>query len=151
MRMQLSASLQVAHKILKLNGNTASHNLKNKLYNRLMCFNASKHRHSSTKFGFVCFLNYRSVSQKNKKLLLLGVLRLNNGLAQVGLDGRAMSSSNAAVQQFWRDVNYLALELNLYISKLIGIGTGLDIKNSPPDAKPERCTQPYLKIPFTFK
>jgi hypothetical protein len=49
-----------------------------------------------------------------------------------------MSSGNAAVQRLQRDVNYLALELNLYISKLIGSGTGLDIKNSPPDAKPER-------------
>jgi hypothetical protein len=59
------------------------------------------------------------------------VLRLNNGLAQVGLDGRTMSISNAAVQQFWRDVNYLALELNLYISISIGIGTGLDVKKCP--------------------
>jgi hypothetical protein len=67
-----------------INGNRASHNLKNKLCNRLMRDNTNKHRHSSTKLGFVCFLNYRSVSQKNKKLLLLGVLRLNNGLAQVG-------------------------------------------------------------------
>jgi hypothetical protein len=50
-----------------------------------------------------------------------------------------MSSGNAAVQQSQQDVNYLAFELNLYISILIGIGTGLDIKNSPPDAKPERC------------
>jgi hypothetical protein len=57
-----------------------------------------------------------------------------------GVDGRTMSISNAAVQQFRRDVNYLALELNLYISMSIGIGTGLDIKNSPPDAKPETLT-----------
>jgi hypothetical protein len=71
-------------------------------------------------------------------LLLLGVLRLNNGLAQVGVDERTMGSGNAAVQQFQQDVNYLALELNLYISIQIGIGTGLDVKNSPPDAKPER-------------
>jgi hypothetical protein len=85
------------------------------------------------------------VSQKNKKLLLLGVLRLNNGLAQVGVDGRTMSIGNAAVQQSQRDVNYLALELNLYISKKIGIGTGLDVKNVPPDAKPERCRQCDLK------
>jgi hypothetical protein len=49
-----------------------------------------------------------------------------------------MGSGNAAVQQSRQDVNYLALELNLYISISIGIGSGLDIKNSPPDAKPER-------------
>jgi hypothetical protein len=49
-----------------------------------------------------------------------------------------MRSGNAAVQRLQRDVNYLALELNLYISISIGGGTGLDIKNSPPDAKPER-------------
>jgi hypothetical protein len=55
-----------------------------------------------------------------------------------GVDGRTMGISNAAVQQLKRDVNYLALELNLYISISIGIGTGLDVKNSPPDAKPER-------------
>jgi hypothetical protein len=77
-----------------------------------MCDGANKRRHSFTKFDFVCFLNYRSVSQKNKKLLLLGVLRLNNDLAQVGVDGRTMSISNAAVQQSQRDVIYLALELN---------------------------------------
>jgi hypothetical protein len=65
----------------------------------------------------------------------------NIGLAQVGLDGRTMSSSDAAVQRLQRDVNYLALELNLYISISIGIGTGLDVKNSPPDAKPERWQQ----------
>jgi hypothetical protein len=59
------------------------------------------------------------------------VLRLNNGLAQVGVDGRTMSSSNAAVQQSQQDVNYLALELNLYISILISIGTGLDIIKCP--------------------
>jgi hypothetical protein len=59
------------------------------------------------------------------------VLRLNNGLAQVGLDGRTMSISNAAVQQLRLDVNYLALELNLYISILIGSGTGLDVKKIP--------------------
>jgi hypothetical protein len=49
-----------------------------------------------------------------------------------------MGSSNAAVQQFQQDVIYLTLELNLYISISIGSGTGLDVKNSPPDAKPER-------------
>jgi hypothetical protein len=49
-----------------------------------------------------------------------------------------MISSNAAVQQSQQDINYLALELNLYISISIGSGTGLDVKNSPPDAKPER-------------
>jgi hypothetical protein len=59
------------------------------------------------------------------------VLRLNNGLAQVGLDGRTMSSGNAAVQQSQQDVNYLALELNLYISISIGIGTGLDVIKFP--------------------
>jgi hypothetical protein len=47
-----------------------------------------------------------SVAKKNKKLLLLGVLRLNNGLAQVGVDGRTMSSINAVVQQSQRDVIY---------------------------------------------
>jgi hypothetical protein len=56
-------------------------------------------------------------------LLLLGVLRLNIGLAQVGVDGRTMGIGNAAVQQSQRDVNYLALELNLYISISIGIGS----------------------------
>jgi hypothetical protein len=96
-----------------------------------MFANTSKYRHSSKKSGFVCFLNYRSLSQKNKKLLLLVVLRLNNGLAQVGVDGRTMSSSNAAVQRLQRDVNYLALELNLYFSLLIGIGTGLDVIKFP--------------------
>jgi hypothetical protein len=49
-----------------------------------------------------------------------------------------MISGNAALQQSQQDVNYLALELNLYISISIGNGTGLGIKNSPPDAKPER-------------
>jgi hypothetical protein len=48
-----------------------------------------------------------------------------------------MGISNAAVQRLQLDVSYLALELNLYISISIGSGTGLDIKNSPPDAKPE--------------
>jgi hypothetical protein len=32
----------------------------------------------------------------------------------------------------------------LYISILIGSGTGLDVKNSPPDAKPERYV-PYMR------
>jgi hypothetical protein len=59
------------------------------------------------------------------------VLRLNNGLAQVGVDVITISSGNAAVQQLQRDVNYLALELNLYISISIGIGTGLDVKKFP--------------------
>jgi hypothetical protein len=52
-----------------------------------------------------------------------------------------MSISNAAVQQSQRDIIYLAVEYILYISISIGIGTGLDIKNSPPDAKPERWLQ----------
>jgi hypothetical protein len=77
------------------NGNSALHNLKNKRGNRLMRANASKHWHSSIKFYFVCFLNYRSLSQKNKKLLLLGVLRLNIGLQQVWLDVRPMGIYNA--------------------------------------------------------
>jgi hypothetical protein len=55
-----------------------------------------------------------------------------------------MSISNAAVQQFRRDVNYLAMELNLYISISIGIGTRLDVKNSPPDAKPETLYANFL-------
>jgi hypothetical protein len=46
------------------------------------------------------------VAKKNKKLLSLGVLRLNIGLAQVGLDGRTMSGSNAAVQRLQLDVIY---------------------------------------------
>jgi hypothetical protein len=58
-----------------------------------------------------------SFAKKTKSCFYYVVLRLNNGLAQVGLDGRTMSSSNAAVQQSKQDVNYLALELNLYISK----------------------------------
>jgi hypothetical protein len=40
-----------------------------------------------------------------------------------GVDGRTMSISNAAVQRLQQDVNYLALELNLYISISIGIGS----------------------------
>jgi hypothetical protein len=48
-----------------------------------------------------------------------------------GVDGRTMGISNAAVQQSQRDVNYLALELNLYISISSGIGTGLDIIKFP--------------------
>jgi hypothetical protein len=42
-----------------------------------------------------------------------------------------MSSGNAAVQQSQLDVNYLALELNLYISISIGGGTGLDVIKFP--------------------
>jgi hypothetical protein len=68
---------------------------------------------------------------KVKKQLLLNRKAAYNGLAQVGLDGRAMSSGNAAVQQSQQDVNYLAMELNLYISISIGIGTGLDVKKCP--------------------
>jgi hypothetical protein len=48
-----------------------------------------------------------------------------------GVDGRTMSISNAAVQRLQRDVNYLALELNLYISISIGSGTGLDVIKVP--------------------
>jgi hypothetical protein len=77
-------------------------------------------------------------------LHLLGVLRLNNGLAQVGVDGRTMSSSNAAVQQPQQDVIYLALELNLYISISIGIGTGLDVKKCP-TWTPSRTVSTNLK------
>jgi hypothetical protein len=52
-------------------GNIASHNLKNKRCNRLMCNNTSKYWHSSTKSSFVCFLNYRSVSQKKQKVAFI--------------------------------------------------------------------------------
>jgi hypothetical protein len=67
------------------------------------------------------------VTKKTKCCFYYTVLRLNNGLAQVGVDVITISSGNAAVQQLQRDVNYLALELNLYISISIGIGTGLDV------------------------
>jgi hypothetical protein len=40
-----------------------------------------------------------------------------------GVDGRTMGISNAAVQQSQQDVNYSALELNLYISISIGSGS----------------------------
>jgi hypothetical protein len=53
------------------NGNRASHNLKNKQGNRLMFANTSKYRHSSKKSGFVCFLNYRSLSQKKQKVAFI--------------------------------------------------------------------------------
>jgi hypothetical protein len=53
------------------NGNSALHNLKNKLGNRLMCDGTNKRRHSSTKFGFLCFLNYSSVSQKKQKVAFI--------------------------------------------------------------------------------
>jgi hypothetical protein len=42
-----------------------------------------------------------------------------------------MIIGNAAVQQSQQDVNYLALELNLYISISIGSGTGQDVKEFP--------------------
>jgi hypothetical protein len=46
------------------------------------------------------------VALKVKKQLLLSRKAAYIGLAQVGVDGRTMSSSNAAVQQSQQDVIY---------------------------------------------
>jgi hypothetical protein len=75
---------------------------------------------------------------KSKKATFIKPYSSLHRFGASGVDGRTMSIRNAAVQQPQRDIIYLAVEYILYISISIGIGTGLDIKNSPPDAKPER-------------
>jgi hypothetical protein len=87
---------------------------------------------------------------KSKKATFIKPYSSLHRFGASGVDGRTMSSSNAAVQQSQQDVNYLALELNLYISMLIGIGTGLDIKNSPPDAKPETLSATLVRFYSCF-